>query len=53
MTATSIAWRVGVGPDEVSAVFDASGAPDAPVFVCGHGAGGNLSERGVVRTWEG
>ena len=52
MSATSIAWRIGVGADEVSAVFDASDAPDAPVFVCGHGAGGNLADRGVVRTAE-
>ncbi len=50
MSATSIAWRVGVGTDEVSAVFDASDAPSAPVFVCAHGAGGNLADRGVVKT---
>jgi predicted alpha/beta-hydrolase family hydrolase len=36
----------------VTAVFDATDAPDAPVFVCGHGAGGNLADRGVVRTAE-
>ena len=52
MSATSITWRVGVGTDEVSAVLDASDSPDAPVFVCGHGAGGNLADRGVVRTAE-
>ena len=52
MSATSIAWRVGVGADEVSAVYDASAVPDAPVFVCAHGAGGNLADRGVVRTTE-
>ncbi|HEY5546553.1 MAG TPA: alpha/beta family hydrolase [Gemmatimonadaceae bacterium] len=50
MGTTSIAWRVGVGDDEVSAVFDPSDKPDAPVFVCAHGAGGNLADRGVVRT---
>ena len=43
-------WRVPVGETEVSAVFDASDAPDAPVFICGHGAGGNLADRGVVKT---
>ena len=52
MSTTSVAWRVGVGPDEVSAVFDASAVPEAPVFVFGHGAGGNLMDRGVVRTAE-
>jgi predicted alpha/beta-hydrolase family hydrolase len=50
MSGASIAWRIGVGGDEVSAIFDASDKPDAPVFVCGHGAGGNLADRGVVRT---
>ena len=50
MTAPSIAWRVPVGDDEVSAVFDASDKPDASVFVCAHGAGGNLADRGVERT---
>ena len=43
-------WRVQVNGEEVSAVFAASDSPDAPVFVCGHGAGGNLDDRGVVAT---
>ena len=43
-------WRIQVNDEEVSAVFDASDVPDAPVFVCGHGAGGNLADRGVVAT---
>ena len=43
-------WRIQVNGEEVSAVFDESDAADAPVFVCGHGAGGNLSDRGVVAT---
>lgn len=51
MTPTQ-AWRVPVGDTEVSAVFDESDAPDAPVFICGHGAGGNLADRGVVKTAE-
>jgi predicted alpha/beta-hydrolase family hydrolase len=46
----SLSWRVPVDGVEVSAVFDASDTPDAPVFICGHGAGGNLADRGVVRT---
>jgi predicted alpha/beta-hydrolase family hydrolase len=50
VTATTIAWRVGVGTDEVSAVYDASDSPRAPVFVCAHGAGGNLADRGIVKT---
>lgn len=50
MSAESIAWRVEVGGEDVSAVFDASDTLDAPVFVFAHGAGGNLADRGVVRT---
>lgn len=49
---TTQSWRVPVGDTEVSAVFDASDAPDAPLFICGHGAGGNLADRGVVKTAE-
>lgn len=43
-------WRVPVDGIEVSAVFDATDEADAAVFVCGHGAGGNLNDRGVVKT---
>ena len=50
MNATPIAWRFEVDGAQVSAVFDACETPDAPVFVCGHGAGGNLADRGVVAT---
>jgi predicted alpha/beta-hydrolase family hydrolase len=46
----SQSWRIPFDGIEVTAVFDASAKPDAPVFVCGHGAGGNLADRGVVRT---
>lgn len=49
---TTQSWRVPVGEIEVTAVFDASDAPDAPVFICAHGAGGNLADRGVVKTAE-
>lgn len=48
--ADSLRWQVAVGADETSAVFDPSAAPDAPVFVFAHGAGGNLADSGVVRT---
>ena len=39
-------WRVAVGGDEVTAEHDASGS--SVVFVCAHGAGGNMSDRGVT-----
>lgn len=47
--ADSREWRVKVGSDEVSAVFDAAESPDAPVFVCAHGAGGNVNDRGLTQ----
>ena len=50
MNAPTVAWRVPVDGIEISAAYDACELPDAPVFVCGHGAGGNLADRGVVAT---
>ena len=47
---TTQTWRVPVGGTDVTAVFDSTETPDAPVFICGHGAGGNLADRGVVKT---
>jgi predicted alpha/beta-hydrolase family hydrolase len=46
----SRSWQIPVDGIEVSAVYDASGEAGAPVFLCAHGAGGNLNDRGVVRT---
>ncbi len=43
-------WTVPVGADTVSAVYTPADAHDAPVFVCAHGAGGSLSDRGVLAT---
>lgn len=46
-------WHVEVGQDETSAVFepaaDSTIALRAPVFVCAHGAGGNMSDRGILQ----
>lgn len=50
MIGQPVSWRVAVDGTEVSAVFDPCDDPTAPVFVCAHGAGGNLADRGVVRT---
>jgi len=42
-------WKIPVGDAETSAVFEpADDSPNAPVFVCAHGAGGNKDDRGVV-----
>lgn len=50
MTQTTLSWRVAVDGTDVSAVFDPCDVAEAPVFVCAHGAGGNLADRGVVAT---
>ena len=54
MTAvTRTEWRVAVGADSTSAVLDraTSGAAVA-VFVCAHGAGGSMHDRGMQQTAE-
>ncbi|MGH7602682.1 MAG: alpha/beta hydrolase family protein [Gemmatimonadaceae bacterium] len=43
-------WRVPVGAETTSAVFDAPDDGSGTVFVCAHGAGGNMNDRGVVQT---
>jgi predicted alpha/beta-hydrolase family hydrolase len=42
-------WRVSVDGESVSAVFEEATAPARAVFVCAHGAGGNMGDRGLVR----
>ena len=46
-------WRVAVGGEETSAIFEpAETTEDRAVFVCAHGAGGNMNDRGTVQTAE-
>ena len=43
------AWRVGVGAEETSAVYDAATSGErGAVFVCAHGAGGRMDDRGML-----
>lgn len=43
-------WRVKVGGEETSAVFEPSQTAEQDVvFVCAHGAGGNMNDRGIVQ----
>ena len=47
MSATE--WRVAVGGEETRAVYEpATSAKEAAVFVCAHGAGGNMSDRSTL-----
>ena len=44
-------WRIAVGADETSAVYEpGAGDDDAALFVCAHGAGGNMSDKGMLAT---
>jgi predicted alpha/beta-hydrolase family hydrolase len=43
-------WRVAVGAQETSAVFEpAESGADGPLFVCAHGAGGNKDDRSILQ----
>ena len=49
MTAES--WRIPVGSDHVSATYEPAATDvQSAVFVCAHGAGGHMSDRGMLAT---
>ena len=44
-------WRIDVGKEATSAVHDPpDGGDKGVVFVCAHGAGGNMNDRGLLQT---
>ncbi|HJQ10320.1 MAG TPA: alpha/beta family hydrolase [Gemmatimonadaceae bacterium] len=43
-------WRVQVGSEQTSAIYDPAPNGDGAVFVFAHGAGGNMHDRGVAST---
>jgi predicted alpha/beta-hydrolase family hydrolase len=46
-------WRVKVGKEETSATFEpALASPGGALFVCAHGAGGHMSDRGMLAAAE-
>jgi predicted alpha/beta-hydrolase family hydrolase len=48
---STMEWKVAVGPDHVTAVYERGTAgDDAALFVCAHGAGGSMSDRGMLAT---
>jgi hypothetical protein len=53
-SAVSTAWRVKVGADEeVSAIFEpALGTSGGALFICAHGAGGHMSDQGMLAVAE-
>ena len=47
--AASMEWRVSVGGEAVSAVYESAEASEVrTVFVCAHGAGGGMADRGLL-----
>jgi len=46
-------WRVRVGQEETSAIFEPALAPaGGALFVCAHGAGGRMADRGMLAVSE-
>jgi uncharacterized protein len=49
----SAEWRVKVGDEETAAVFEpALHGPSGSLFVCAHGAGGHMADRGMLAVTE-
>jgi predicted alpha/beta-hydrolase family hydrolase len=46
---TTRSWRIAVGEEETGALYEPAGTPQAgAVFVCAHGAGGRMDDRGMA-----
>ena len=41
-------WKIAVGSESVSAAYDAAERPTGTLFVCAHGAGGNMADNGII-----
>ena len=49
---SAVEWKVAVGTEETTAVYEPGAAHGAalPLFVCAHGAGGSMSDKGMLAT---
>jgi len=49
---SAVEWKVAVGANETTAVYEpgAGNGAELPLFVCAHGAGGSMSDRGMLAT---
>lgn len=45
-----VSWKVALGSDTVSAEYEPATTEQRAVFVCAHGAGGNMHDRGMLAT---
>src|SRR4051812_16252945 len=50
--ATATEWRVAVDAEETTALFEPAATGGKAVFVCAHGAGGHMADRGMVKLAE-
>ena len=53
MQAVAESWKIPVGLDETTALYEpplTAPAGSGVVFVCAHGAGGNMNDRGMAQT---
>ena len=49
---SAVEWRVPVGADGTTAIYEPGMRRQAAVFVCAHGAGGNMRDRGMDKVAE-
>lgn len=49
---STVTWRVAVGGDGTSAVYQPALREQSAVFVCAHGAGGHMHDRGMANVSE-
>lgn len=47
---SKVEWTVAVGADETSATYEPGEGGDGALFVCAHGAGGNMMDKGMAAT---
>jgi len=49
---SAVEWKVTVGEQETTAVYEpgAGNGAELPLFVCAHGAGGSMTDRGMLAT---
>jgi uncharacterized protein len=47
---TELNWRIDVGDQATSAIYQPSTIAERGVFVCAHGAGGNMNDKATVAT---
>ena len=49
---SAVEWKVAVGENETTAVYEPGTGESAalPLFVCAHGAGGTMADRGMLAT---